>query len=189
MDEAQVLALIDKALGASLKSAFGEFRNYTAEQMKPLLAKLEEFEVAGSTPSAADEPVAPGASSPEMSALMSRLATMEKQEQDRQAEVKAYKFSNDLGSQVSKFSPIHGDMVKELLSSRYGSKAVEKDGEWYLPSGTKLSEEVDSFFKSETGQHFISNPAVGGGTQSSTSVQNAPKGKVTSDDMFADMVI
>jgi hypothetical protein len=80
-------------------------------------------------------------------------------------------------------------MLKELLSNRYGSKAVEKDGQWYLPSGAKLSEEVDGFFKSDMGQHFISNPAVGGGTVASTSVSNAPKGTATSDDMFADMVI
>lgn len=186
MDETQVLALINTALGSSLKSAFAEFRSYTNEQLKPISEKLASFEVAPLEPEVLSDP---GSASPEMAALTARLAAMEKQESDRQAEVKAYKFSNDLGASISKVNPLHSELVKELLSSRYSSKAVEKDGEWYLPSGAKVSEEVEGFFKSDIGQHFIANPAVGGGTVPSVKTGDVPKAPATADDMLADMII
>lgn len=185
MDEESVLKLINTALGSSLKSAFAEFRSYTNEQLKPISEKLASFEVAPQEPEVPE--AAQGNASPEMAALTARLAAMEKQEVDRQAEVKAYKFSNDLGSSISKHNPLHAEMVKEVLSNRYGSKAVEKDGEWYLPSGSKVSEEVESFFKSDVGQHFTANPAVGGGTVAGTKPADSPKGAVSSNDMLADL--
>lgn len=186
MDEAAILKLIDTALGASLKSAFSDFRAHFSEQLSPINDRLAQFE-AGTPPAqeAPDDNVP--SSNPETAALMQRLAKMEQQEIVRQDELKAYKFGNDLSSAIGKYSPLHGDTVKELLATRYQGKAIEKDGQWYLPSGSKLTEEVDSFFKSDIGLHFTANPAVGGGSVGSKTTPAAQKADASVEDMLADI--
>jgi hypothetical protein len=191
MDEAQVKALIEAAMAPAIRGAFQEFRGYFQEQLEPLSAKLNEFEVATA---AAVEPEPKAKSkgssqeSPELTALTARLAQMEQKEQERQAELKTYKFGNELQSLVGKYDAIQGDLVKELLSNRYGSKVVEKNGKYYTPNGTTLDEEVDGFFKSEAGSHFIKAPTTSGsGTQKSNAAPSSNKAEPSVDDMLADM--
>ena len=189
MDEAQVKAMIEAALGSCLKSAFSEFRSHFAEQLSPINDRLSQFEASTTAaPLTPEVPEVPTAN-PETAALMQRLAKMETQEVERQQELRSYKFGNELTSNIAKYNPLHGDTVKELLNTRYAGKVIEKDGQWYLPSGAKLSEEVDSFFKSDIGLHFTANPATGGGTVTSSAPTNQPKGKATADDMLADFTL
>jgi hypothetical protein len=121
---------------------------------------------------------------------MERLAKMEKAEQVRTAELQQMKLNAALGSAVSKYNPMHQELVKELLGNRYGTKAFEKDGEYYLPNGAKLGEEIDSFFGSEVGQHFLSNPSNASvGTKPSSTLPVVPKKSLkdlTSEEMLLD---
>lgn len=192
MDETQIQEYINKAMTSGLKSALGEFKSYFNEQLNPISERLSQFEVATVPQEKQDttqeSPATQG--SPETAALMERLAKMEKLEQSRQVELRQMKLDSALGTAVGKHSPMHGDMVKELLANRYGSKAVEKDGEWYLPNGSKLDEEVDSFFSSDAGMHFISNPSGQSlGTQTTKTPQAATKSfkDLSSDEMMADI--
>lgn len=191
MDEAQVRALIEASLAPAIKGAFSEFRGYFQEQLEPITSRLSEFEVASSAPSE-PEPKAKSKGSPqespELTALTARLAQMEKMEADRQQELRSYKLDNYMGTSVGKYDAIHGDLVKELLSNRYGSKVVEKDGKYYTPKGTTLDEEIDGFFKSEAGSHFLKAPVtVPGGTQQTSKSTSGNKAEPSLDDMLADM--
>lgn len=192
MDEASIKALIEASLAPAIRGAFQEFRSYFQEQLEPLSAKLNEFEVATAAsepePAKRGRPAKESQESPELTALTARLAQMEQKEQERQAELKTYKFGNELQGLVGKYDAIQGDLVKELLSNRYGSKVVEKNGKYYTPNGTTLDEEVESFFKSEAGSHFIKAPATSGSGTAKTNVpSNGQKGEVSVDDMLADM--
>lgn len=191
MDEATVKALIEASLAPALKGAFQEFRGFFSEQLSPINERLSQFETATTPEPELSQPSGKGvesSSNPAMDALTARLAQMEKQEATRQEEVRSYKFQNELSSYVGKHDPMHGDIVKELLANRYGSKAVEKDGKYYTPSGTTLDEEVNSFFKSEVGSHFLKAPATTpSGTQKTNVPANGQKANPTVDDMLSDM--
>ena len=192
MTPEEIQKYINDAMSAGLRGAFQEFRGHFQEQLAPIAERLNAFE-AGSTPSApnvSDSRESAG-TNPETHALMERLAKMEKQELVRQEELRAYKFQGELGSTIGKHSPLHSDLVKELLNSRYASTAVEKDGQWYLPNGSKLSEEVEGFFKSEVGQHFMANPSgKSANVTASSAVGNSlPKGELTSAEMMNDMIL
>lgn len=191
MDEAQIQQYINAAMTSGLKSALGEFKSYFTEQISPINERLSQFEAAPQPEAAKPNPEAQGnQGNPETAALMERLAKMEKLEQSRQAELRQMKLDSALGSAVGKHNPMHGDMVKELLATRYGAKAVEKDGEWYLPNGSKLNEEVDSFFGSDAGQHFLSNPSGQSLGTATAKAPNAPQKSfkdLTSDEMMADI--
>lgn len=190
MDEAQVKALIEASMASGIRGAFQEFRGYFQEQLAPLTKQLAEFEVA-SVPNAEPEPKASKkaeGSNDAMAALTARLASMEKMEADRQVELKTYKFGNELSNNIGKYDTIHGDLVKELLSNRYGSKVIEKDGKYYTASGTTLDEEIDGFFKSDTGSHFLKAPATTSSTTAkSSTTATGQKGEVSVDDMLADI--
>lgn len=192
MDETQVKALIEASLAPALKGAFKEFRGFFSEQLTPITERLNQFE-AVPTPENQPEPTstkgAEGSTgNAAMDALTARLAQMEKLEAARQEEVRSYKFQNELSSYVGKHDPMHGDIIKELLANRYGSKAIEKDGKYYTPSGTTLDEEVDSFFKSEVGSHFLKAPATTpSGTQKTNVPSTGQKTNPSVEDMLADM--
>lgn len=190
MDEAQVKALIEASLAPAIRGAFQEFRGYFQEQLEPISNRLSEFEVISQAPSVPQEQTREskkGATDPAYEALTARLAQMEKLEADRQAELRTYKFGNELGSMVGKYDAIHSDLVKEVLSTRYAGKVVEKGGKYYTPSGSTLEEEVASFFGSDAGSHFLKAPqATPGGTKPSTNV-SATKATPSVDDMLADM--
>jgi hypothetical protein len=182
---------LDTALTSALKGSLGEFQKYFKEQLSPINERLSAFEAV--TP--ATPPASPGTpETPESteSALLARLAQLEASELSRVEELKQMKLDKALGDSVGKHNPLHADVVRELLATRYGSKAVEKNGEWYLPNGSKLSEEVDTFFGSEAGLHFLPNPA---GESLGTKATKAPaaSGKaakdITSDDMFEDWTL
>lgn len=192
MDEAAIKALIDQAIASGLKSGLDSFKSYFGEQLTPIKEQLGQFEVALTEPEPKPQEIPEATKSPETAALMERLAKMEKLEQERQAELRQMKFDGALSKTLGKHNPMHQEMVKELLANRYNSKAVEKDGEWYLPNGSKLSEEVDSFFTSDVGQHFVANPSGQNvGVPSSRSVPTPGKSTkdLTSDDMFADFTL
>lgn len=194
MDKDEIQQYINQAMTAGLKSAFGEFQGYFKEQLKesisPIQAKLMEFDVVPepTVPAPEDKPLT---GSPETDALMQRIAKMEAAEQARLVELKQYKFTNELASAVSKYDPLHQDIAKELLTARYAGQAIEKDGSWYLKNGNKLTEEIDGFFKSEAGQHFIKNPAgASSGAKSSSKLpvdQSNPN--PSSDEMLADWTL
>lgn len=191
MDESQIREYINTAMTSGLKSALGEFKSYFSEQINPINDRLSQFEAA-TQPSAELKPTAETSApaNPETAALMERLAKMEKLEQSRQVELRQMKLDSALGTAVGKHNPLHGDMVKELLANRYGAKAIEKDGEWYLPNGSKLNEEVDSFFSSDAGMHFISNPSGQSLGTATAKTPNAPQKSIkdmTSDEMMADV--
>lgn len=191
MTPEEIQSYINAAMTSGLKSALGEFKSYFTEQINPINERLSQFEVA--TAPQPDKALATDASpaSPETSALMERLAKMEKLEMSRQVELHQMKLDQALGSAVGKHNPMHGDMIKELLATRYGAKAVQKDGEWYLPNGSKLAEEVDSFFSSDAGMHFLSNPSgqsLGTSTTKSPTAPQKSAKDMTSDDMMADVV-
>ena len=191
MDETQIQSYINAALTSGLKSALGEFKSYFTEQINPINERLSQFEVATAPQPDKVPAVEATPASPETSALMERLAKMEKLEMSRQAELHQMKLDSALGTAVGKHNPMHGDMVKELLANRYGAKAVEKDGEWYLPNGSKLAEEVDSFFGSDAGMHFLSNPSgqsLGTSTTKSPAAPQKSAKDMTSDEMMADVV-
>ena len=187
MDEAQIKALIEAALAPAIKGAFGEFRSYFSEQLNPINERLSQFEVGTpETPTPTQETVSTP-NNQAMEALTARLAQMEKMEADRQTELRQYKFQGELSSQVSKYDPLHQDMVKELLANRYAN-TVEKGGKYYTPQGSTLDEEVDGFFKSEVGSHFLKAPAATpGGTQKSNVPSNGNRDEPSLDDMLADM--
>lgn len=191
-EKAEMQAYINEAMASGLKGAFKEFRGHFQEQLSPIAERLNAFEAASNPEPSPNVPVGEsGDASPQTQALMERLAKMERQEVSRQEELKAYKFQGELTSTIGKHNPLHGEMVKELLNSRYGSTAVEKDGQWYLPNGSKLSEEVESFFKSDAGQHFVPNPSgKSANVVNSGAVGNSlPKGNFSSLEMMADMVL
>jgi hypothetical protein len=171
MDEAQIQEYINKAITSGLRGALGEFKGYFTEQLSPINERLSQFEAASAAPTPAAKEQDPA--SPLNAALMERLAKMEKAEQARTAELHQMKINAALGNAVGKYNPMHQELVKELLTSRYGAKAFEKEGEYYLPNGAKLGEEIDSFFGSEVGQHFLANP-------SNSSVGAKPSGKLPS---------
>lgn len=190
MDEAQVKALIDTAIATGLKSGLASFQAHYEKQLKelvaPIAARLDEFEVITEQEK---QPAAEPKDSPEVKALMKRLEDMESRDRTREEELKSSRLSQALSKHIGGHSPLHAEAVTELLSQRVG-KAVEKDGEWYLPSGLKLSEEVDNFFNSPVGLHFTANPAKGtssdaGGSRSTGGTKKDPK-DVTLDDMLAD---
>ncbi len=191
-EKAEVQEYISQSMKEGLKSAFGEFQGYFKDQLKenlsPIQSKLAEFDVA--LPPNDPEPDRTNVPSgnPETDALMQRLAKMEKAEQERLQELRQYKFTNELASTVSKYDPLHQDIAKELLMARYAGKAIEKDGSWYLPSGNKLTEEIDGFFKSDAGQHFIKNPAGKSSGQQGSSKLPVAQGNPnpSSDDMLTD---
>lgn len=188
MTPEEVQSYINTAMASGLKSALGEFKSYFTEQINPINERLSQFESAPASQEQPDPVESQG--NPETAALMERLAKMEKLEQSRQVELRQMKLDSALGSAVGKHNPMHGDMVKELLANRYGAKAIEKDGEWYLPNGSKLNEEVDSFFSSDAGQHFISNPSGQSLGTSTAKPPNAPPRSMkdlTSDEMMSDI--
>ena len=183
---------INQAITAGLKSGLGEFKKHFTAELSPIHERLLQFEAVITDPATPDPTQPTESANPETSALMERIAKMEQAEQSRLAELRQMKLSNALGQAVGKHSPLHQDLVTELLSNRYGAKAIEKDGEWYLPNGSKLGEEIDSFFNSEAGLHFVKNPANASLGAESSSPTRAPEKSVkdvTSDDMFADWVL
>lgn len=192
MTPEEIQAYINTAMTSGLKSALGEFKNHFAELVNPINERLSQFEVA-TAPLENPKDAASGATpshNPETAALMERLAKMEKVEVARQAELRQMKLDNALGSAVGKHNPLHVDMVRELLANRYGAKAIEKDGEWYLPNGSKLNEEVDNFFGSDAGMHFLSNPSGQSLGTTATKPPNAPQRgykDLTAEEMLADM--
>ena len=191
MTEDEVQKYINAALTSGLKSALGEFKSYFTEQINPINDRLSQFEVATAPQPDKAPALEATPASPETSALMERLAKMEKLEQSRQAELHQMKLDSALGSAIGKHNPMHSDMVKELLATRYSSTAVEKDKEWYLPNGSKLAEEVDSFFGSDAGMHFLSNPSgqsLGTSTTKSPVAPAKSSKDMTSDEMMADVV-
>jgi hypothetical protein len=191
MDEAQVKALIDTAIATGLKSGLASFQAHYTKQIEelvaPIAARLDEFEVI--TEQEKQPAAAEPKDSPEVRALMKRLEDMENRDRAREEELKSSRLSQALSKHIGGRSPLHAEAVTELLSKRV-DKAVEKDGEWYLPSGLKLSEEVDNFFNSPVGLHFTANPVKGstsdaGGTRATGGTKKDPK-DVTLDDMLAD---
>jgi hypothetical protein len=186
-------ATVQAAIAPALKSGLEQFADHFKKELAPIAARLDEFEAIVTEPDPTpDKPDAGKPAAPETAALIERLAKMERLEEGRQAELRSMKLEAALGSAVGKHNPLHQDIVKEILSTRYGSKAVEKDGEWYLPNGSKLGEEVDSFFGSEAGQHFIANPAGKSlGTQAAKQPSAAPKSPkdLSSDEMLAAMFL
>lgn len=189
MDEEQVRKLIEASLAPAIKGAFAEFRGYFQEQLEPISSRLSEFEVQSApAPSEPKQNKSAEGSDPALSALTARLAQMEKMEADRQQELRSYKFDNHLSSSIGKYDAIHGDLVKELLSTRYGSKTVEKEGKYYTPTGSTLDEEIDGFFKSEAGSHFLKAPVTASGNQQSSKATNTgTKAEPSLDDMLSDM--
>lgn len=179
MTPEEVQAMMDKALAPALRGAFQEMRGYFQEQLAPITQRLSEFEVG-----VQEEPAT--TVDPGVAALTARLAQMEKMEADRQQELRSYKLDNYMGSSVGKYDTIHGDLVKELLNNRYGSNAVEKEGKYYLPSGNTLDEEIDGFFKSEAGSHFLKAPVTtSGNQQTSKATVTSTKAEPTLDDMLS----
>jgi hypothetical protein len=197
MTPEEIKSLIEVTVQASiapaLKSGLAQFADHFKKELAPIAARLDEFEAIVTEPDPTPDKADTGKpAAPETAALMERLAKMEQLEQSRQAELRSMKLETALGSAVGKHNPLHQDIVKEILSTRYGSKAVEKDGEWYLPNGSKLGEEVDTFFATEAGQHFITNPAgTSLGTQSAKQPATTPKSAkdMTSDEMLAAMIL
>lgn len=193
-EKAEIQTYINDAMTSGLKGAFKEFRGHFQEQLSPIAERLNAFEAAGQQEPAngsVDASGQSGSADAQTHALMERLAKMERQEVERQEELRAYKFQGELGNTIGKHTPLHSDLVKEILSSRYGSTAVEKDGQWYLPNGSKLSEEVEGFFSSEAGQHFVPNPSSKSAkVVNSGSVNNTlPKGDVSAKDMLSDFIL
>lgn len=192
MDETAVKKLIDDALAAGLKTGLKQFQEFFKKELAPIASRLDEFEAVVTEPSPPAEKPEASAANPETAALLERIAKMERVEQDRQAELARMKFDSTLTSTLAKHSPLHGDVVKELLAARYSAQAVEKNGEWYLPNGSKLAEEVDSFFKSDAGQHFIANPSgqsLGTTTSSKPPTTQKSLKELTSDEMMAEWSI
>lgn len=188
MDEEQVKKLIEASLAPAIRGAFQEFRGYFQEQLEPISSRLSEFEVATQPEPTKASKSTEAPTDPALSALTARLAQMEKMEADRQQELRSYKLDNHLSSSVGKYDAIHGDLVKELLSNRYGSKVVEKEGKYYTPSGSTLDEEIEGFFKSEAGSHFLKAPVTASGNQQSSKATNTgTKAEPSLDDMLADL--
>lgn len=189
MDETAVKKLIDDALAAGLKTGLNQFQEFFKKELAPIASRLDEFEAVVTEPAPPAEKPETSAANPETAALLERIAKMERVEQDRQAELSRMKFDSTLTNTLAKHSPLHGDVVKELLAARYSAQAVEKNGEWYLPNGSKLAEEVDSFFKSDAGQHFIANPSgqsLGTTTSSKPAATQKSFKELTSDEMLAE---
>lgn len=192
MDEEQVRKMIEASLAPAIKSAFGEFRSYFQEQLEPISTRLSEFEAISQAPTEPQpEKITEGSGKPDAAfeALTARLNQMEKLEAVRQQELRDMKLDSFMGNSVGKYDTVHGDLVKELLSTRYGSKVVEKSGKYYTPTGTTLDEEIDGFFKSEAGSHFLKAPAtVPGGTQKSNASSSGTKAEPSAQDMLDNLM-
>ena len=191
MDEATKLYL-DEALANVLKGALKELKKDLTTQMSASIAPINERLAQYEMTTAPQEKVDPSVTTtPETAALLERLQRMEKVEQERVVELQKLKFDGALNKLLGNHSPIHGDMVRELLANRY-NKAIEKNGEWYLPNGSKLSEEVEGFFSSDAGRHFVANPAgqtLDSHLSSKVSATSKSSKEISSDDMLQDWIL
>lgn len=135
---------------------------------------------------------------PSKDPLASRLAKLEKQlkeaqerEQVKEKEAQELRFTSALSNALGlQGSLLHSNLVQEVLANRLKNGAVEKDGEWYTKDGSKLTESVSEFLKSDVGTHFIASTHQNGlGTPSTKIPPVTPKpSEATLDDMVSDMV-
>lgn len=187
MDEEQVKKLIDSALTAGLKQGFQEFREFFKGELQTSIKPIQET-LAGYEVATEPQHQPSGDLPPEYSALIERLAKMEQLEQQRQQELRDLKFNQFLNKSLAQHNPLHSELVAELLTNRYKAQAIEKDGQWLLPNGSTLAEEVSSFFKSDTGLHFLPNPSQQGGElPESGKPQTSGKAEPSLEEMLADM--
>lgn len=199
MTPEEIQNYINNALASGLKTALSEFQEYFKAELGPVNERLAQFEEALTAPSDPGQPVNPATSQnltdpdPASKVLMDRIAGLEKAEANRLEELRTMKLDSALISAVGKHNPLHLETVTELLANRYKAKAVEKNGEWYLPGGAKLAEEVDSFFKSESGSHFLPNPSGqslgSASTNSKVAVGNKSLKDLTAEEMLTDWVL
>lgn len=191
----EIQAYINEAMSAGLKSALSEFSAHFKSELGPVLSRLDAIEEIATTPQVLgkEDPEVLG-SDPETAALLQRIQKMEKIEQERQDEMSRMKFAGALDKAVGKHNPQFGQDIKDLLALRLGT-AIEKAGEWYLPSGSKLAEEVDTFFASDIGKHFLANPAgqgiggPGGVTVGLGALPPKDPKDITAEEMLKDWVL
>lgn len=180
MNEDQVKDFIDKAISNGLKSGLSEFSKHFTEQLKPYNDRLAQFEEVLTQP--APQEVSQDGSS----ALLERIANMENAEKARVKELQAMRLDAKVQDSISRFQPLHQETIKELLSNRYG-KAIEQNGDWYLPNGKSIAEDVQEFFSSDVGSHFIpSKPKAGLGSGGEQLAGKANSKAATVDDMLLD---
>jgi hypothetical protein len=156
---------IETVLTSSLKSSFGELRNYFDTLVTPISQRLDAFEVAsvpqetpGELEGVKDDPL-----SKRLAKLESDLKAASEREAAREAEAQSLRFDKALsGSLTSKGNLVHQGIVSELLSNRLRNGALEKDGEWLTKDGLKLSEAVENFFGTPEGSHFLPSNNVEG---------------------------
>lgn len=161
MDKAEILALLNEVLPELLKptvdTLLSDVMSFMAESVTPLSDRIAELSQPKETPT--EQPKEQSDSSDPMVArvklLEDKLAQAAEKEAKQEAAAQDLRFSNSLNGELDKLSPLHKNIVQEILSNRIRKDVVEKDGQWLTKDGKTLSETVKNFFDSPEGQHFL----------------------------------
>lgn len=179
--------LVESLLQPTVEALLSEVKTYMTTNAKQLADRIEAIEKRG-TETPKDENSTKGKAESAMEQRIKALETQLREAEDaRQAQEKAaqsMRFDGALSSQLDSVSPMHKNIVQELLATRLKQDAVEKDGQWLTKDGKTMDEAVKGFFSTPEGMHFLpSQHKDGAGTKEP--VQTKTEQKLSTHEMLA----
>ncbi len=164
MNKDEILALLAEELPGLLKPTvdqlLGDVSKFMSEQITPLSDRLEKSEKVQAQPK--EEAKAPKDDSDSQDPVLARVKLLEqqlevasKEKANQEAQAKDMRFNQVLSQEIDKVTPMHKGVVSELLATRLRKEAQETETGWLAKDGKNLSENVQAFFKSDEGMHFL----------------------------------
>ncbi len=176
MTKEEILTILEEVLPALLKPTtdklLGDVTEFMNGVVTPLADKIEAVSAAPKAEPQDDintDTTETSTEDPTMSndPLMARVKLLEQQLADAAAKQEAQekaardmRFNSTLSAELDKLSPIHKNVVQELLANRLKG-ADEVEGKW-LYNGQTLEESIKGFFGTPEGMHFLPSKHVNG---------------------------
>lgn len=179
--------LVESLLQPTVDALLNEVKTYMTTNAKQLSDRLDAIEKRP-TEAPKDENSTKGKAESAMEQRIKALETqLQQAEEARQAQEKAaqaMRFDSALGGTLDAISPMHKQVVQELLANRMKQDSVEKDGMWLTKDGKTMDEAVKGFFETPEGKHFLpSQHKDGAGTKEP--VQTKTEQKLSTHEMLA----
>lgn len=164
MNKDEILALLAEELPGLLKPSIdtllGDVSKFMNEQIAPISdqikvlsqPKVETKVETKTTKEQLKEDNDPVLARVKLLEQQLEVAAKDKEAQDLKSQ--DLRFNEVLSKEIDKASPMYKGVVSELLATRLRKDAKETDLGW-LANGKNLSENVNAFFESPEGQHFL----------------------------------
>lgn len=178
MERTEIEKLINEVIASKLENLTEEFfqpatetltneiRDYVASMTDGVDKRIKSLEKTRSPESQSSEAGTESPLDARVKDLEARLQEAEERRVTQEKEASALRFDNTLSATLDEFSPLHKNVVHELLRNRFKDDVTENDNQWLTKKGRTLKEATEEFFGTDEGKHFLaSSHRDGAGTK------------------------